>query len=127
MGSTGHGRLSDYSEKSGKQLSNKKPGEGGSDGKDQCDNEINTALEEVERSAYFLTYDSLPGINTPVKLVLKKRPCVVTTDSEEVLGYLPTKFNYVAACLRAGHKFEGIIELSTERPLPKIIVFLSPA
>lgn len=126
MGSTGHGRFSDYSENSGKQLGDKKHGEGGSDGKDQCDNGINTALEEVPRSYYFQKHNSLPKKNTPVRLVLNKRPCVVTSDSKEVLGYLPTKFNYVAACLSAGHNYEGIVELSNEKPMPKIIVFLSP-
>jgi hypothetical protein len=88
MGSTGTGRLTDYSKA-------KKPeGTSGSEtgdapGHDPCTNSFTTKLEDVARSQYYLSNGALPANGTQVDVKLSGRLVVYTAGGD--LGFLPTQ------------------------------------
>jgi hypothetical protein len=118
MGSSGTGRLTDYSG-SGKN----DEGGGGSSNVDKCNNSISEQLEEVARCAYFIAHNDVPSKGTPVRLALRTRLAVETQDGE-LLGYLPTAYNYLATCLQEGHQYEGSVQASASSTIPAILVTL---
>ncbi len=122
MGSTGTGRLSDYSgtkaEKGG--------GPGGRSGEDKCDQPILATLEDVERCSYYGLHHALPKVGLDVVAGLAKR-IEVTTAGGEVIGYLPTKFNYLAGCIKSGAHYAGKVTLSLAKPVVQVQVQLSRA
>src|SRR5581483_8310841 len=117
MGSSGTGNLSDY------------PGggrgrQGGRSGSDVCNQPITEQLEEVARSAYFQAHNLVPPVGTAVSVIQQTRITVVTT-SGEVIGYLPTRYNYLAGCIADGFSYSGPVQASSNRPLPSVLVELS--
>ncbi len=122
MGSSGTGNLSDYKDTK----ADKVGGPGGSSGQDQCSEPITTFLEDVERCKYYTAHHSLPKVGSSVRVQLSKR-LVVTTNAGEVIGYIPTKFNYLAACIKSGIEFEGEITISSDKPIVKVQVHLNRA
>ena len=94
MGSTGTDRFSDYPGTRGDQGGSS--GVGGSSGEEQCDRAFATALEEVERCAFFQQYKDVPHRGTSVSIKLGQRIIVVESNTNETIGYLPTQFNYLA-------------------------------
>ena len=121
MGSSGTGRLSDYSKN--KTGAGSGGSSGGSSGSDPCENLINEQLEEVARNAYFTKSGSVPPSGTSVSLVFNKRLLVVDSNGVEI-GFLPTQFNYLVSCLGAGFSYEGVVEKSATSPVPAVLVSL---
>lgn len=101
MGSTGSGRLTDY------------PGDHGAD--DKCEKAFATHLEDVDLCDYFKAHKSVPPVGTVLEVALKKR-VVAQTQSGEVVGNLPTRFNYLAGCLRQGFSYTGQVRDSNSSP-----------
>jgi hypothetical protein len=120
MGSTGTGRLSDYS---GSEDLTKQTG--GSSGEDSCNKAISANLEDVERCAYFKVHDDVPTRETQVSLVLNKRLMVIE-QSGLIIGYIPTQFNYLAGCINRGLSYRGIVSASSRRPIARVLVDLAP-
>jgi hypothetical protein len=50
-----------------------------------------------------------------LELDLKKR-IVAQTTTGEVVGHLPTKYNYLAGCMKAGYKYAGTVRDSRNPP-----------
>ena len=123
MGTSGTGRLSDYP---GKRGDGRKAGgrKGGGGGKDRCLDDIVEQLEEVARCEYHKKRGEVPKVGTQVKVVQQKR-IAVTTVAGETIGYLPTQYNYLAACLAAGFKYRGKVQTSSNTPVPAVVVELS--
>jgi hypothetical protein len=119
MGSTGTGRLSDYTGSK----ADKPGGPGGSSGEDKCNEPIVTTLEDVERCSYYINHQVLPEVNSSVSVQLNKR-LFITTVQGETIGYIPTKFNYLAACIKSGIEFGGQVTSSLSKPIAKIQVHL---
>lgn len=124
MGSSGTGRFTDYPGSGG--TSSKGGKQGGSSGEDGCKKPISEQLEDVGRCDYFKTHKAVPKAGTPVAVVQDKR-IAVTTVKGEVIGYLPTKYNYLAGCLAAGYKYGGTVATSKDTPVPAVLVDLNAA
>lgn len=99
MGSTGSGRFSDY------------PIEDGAD--DKCEKAFKVDLEDIEHCDFFKNHGLVPAIGTILKVAHNKR-VVAQTLAGETVGNLPTRFNYVAGCLKEGFKYTGEVRASAE-------------
>ena len=126
MGSTGSGRLSDYSNSGSSKPSGGAgssgaggSGTGGSSGVDQCKQAFSCVLEEVAQCEYYEKNKSLPAEGTELIILVDKR--VVAADREGVVvGALPTSKNYIAGCINDGYEYIGIVKSSTRTPIPSI-------
>lgn len=116
MGSTGSGSFTDYSGGSGK---SEGAGSGGSSGDDRCSQAFSTGLEDVEEYDFYLTTNNVPVVGSQISLVHENRIIAVDHDGKAV-GALPTKFNYLAACIKDGFKYTGVVTASTSKPTPQV-------
>jgi hypothetical protein len=134
MGSTGTGKFSDYPGSSGGRPSGT-PGGGGGGGSptkpddvDKCGRAISDmSLEEVALADYFKNHKAVPPVKTKVRVRKKLvggRVAVETTASSEVVGYVPTVYNYLRGCMEKGWKYEGQVDDSSKGKLPKVKVSL---
>ena len=123
MGSTGSGTFSDY-----QSYGSKKPNEsnqGGTGVIDQCSIAFSTNLEEVSNCEYFKINNAVPSENASVIIVFDVR-LIVKTKEGISLGYLPTKYNYLRACMEDGYGYKGIIASTSLTPIPQITIDVAP-
>lgn len=113
MGSTGSSRFSDYSG------SKKTDGTGGTSGNDRCRQAFSCDLEEVAQCDFFTNTGTVPAVNTELTLIHDVRIFAVTAEGVRV-GALPTAYSYLAACMRDGNDYVGIITASTLSPFPRV-------
>lgn len=121
MGSTGSGRLSDYSRFRGAV----KGVTGGEDLINKCDRAVATVLEDVETCDYFKKKGKVPAKGTYVKIALKTR-LVALDENGDVIGYLPTEYNYLLGCLNDGYQYEGEVSGSFDTPVPSVYIAATP-
>lgn len=124
MGSTGSGNFSDYQGYGG----NPGPGsgKGGASGADQCARAFSTSLEEVATCDYFTKTRKVPDKGVEVSITFDKR--LVAVDSGGTyIGYLPTKYNYLKACMEGGYSYSGVVQSSSIIPVPAIMIDIAPA
>ena len=121
MGSTGAGRLSDYTRFRGAI----KGVTGGEDLIDKCERAVATVLEDVETCDYFKKYGHVPAKGTFIKIGLKTR-LVALDENDDVMGYLPTEYNYLLDCLTKGYQYEGEVSGSFETPVPSVYIAATP-
>lgn len=114
MGSSGSGRFTDYPG-SGKGAAD---GGGGEATGDRCARALSCQLEDVEHCSYFAKHGKPPPAGTKLELAHAKR--VVAKVGDEVVGNLPTRFNYLAACIKDGYSYVGAV--TTSKSTPTIIV-----
>lgn len=124
MGSSGTGRFSDYSGSKREYLPGEGEPTGGSSGEDPCDQALSTTLEEIERCDYFRRTNSVPGEGEEVRIDIDGRVCATTVEGE-LIGYLPTRFNYLASCIYAGRKYGGVVVSVSIVPVVSIDVDIS--
>jgi hypothetical protein len=135
VGSSGTSSFSDYPGSRGGSSnggsSKGKGGDGGGDGgggsTDECAAAINDALEDVATSAYYAKHGKVPPPKTKVRIRSKLvggRVAVETVADSEVIGNLPTKYNYVVKCMKQSWTYEGTVESSSAGRLPKVTVDL---
>lgn len=115
MGSSGSGRISDYPGSSSSSGSGAGNGSGGGGDVDRCSKAFNTRLEDVESAPYYQAHGALPPIGTKVRIVQGKRIQAQTLDGE-IIGNLPTSFNYLAACLKDGWAYVGTVQKWLSQP-----------
>lgn len=121
MGSTGSGRLSDYTRFRGAV----KGVTGGEDLINKCDRAVATVLEEVETCDYYKKNGYVPAKGTYVKILLKTR-LVAIDEKGDVIGYLPTEYNYLLECLNDGYQYEGEVSGSFETPVVSVYIAVTP-
>lgn len=133
MGSKGTGNFGDYN-KSGSTGSSKGgggQGQGGSGGVkgNECEKAIgDISLEDVANCSYFKKYKKVPPPDTQILLSekLEGGRLTIITEQEEVIGYIPTKFNYLRRCIQDGYKYSGQVNQSNIKPIPTVRIDLSP-
>lgn len=119
MGSTGSGNFSDYS---GTKKENQGNGaSGGSSGGDRCRQAFDAGLEDVAQYAYYTNSNTVPPAGTVLSLIHATRIIAIDGNGTEI-GALPTKFNYLASCLRDGVQYSGIVTASTIGTNPQVNV-----
>ncbi|MFM9988983.1 hypothetical protein [Flavobacterium sp.] len=121
MGSTGSGTFSDYGHKP-KENAN----QGASSGEDKCARAFSTFLEEIQNCEYFKATTNVPPVGTAVSITFHNPRLAVQDDKNVIIGYLPTKFNYLLACIESGINYSGIVSNSTLTPLASVMVDISP-
>lgn len=87
----------------------------------------NVRLEEISRSEYFSAKKTVPPDTTNVqvrKFLVGGRIAIETTRGNQSIGFLPTQYNYLVACLKQGHKYKGKVTASADSPIPRIVVDL---
>lgn len=141
MGSSGTGRFSDYpgtsggSSKIGRGNGSGGSGNGGSGSgnarkTDQCLRMIESvALEEVARSEYFISHKILTSAGTAVTVrssLVGGRIGIETVPALELVGLLPTEYNYLLQCMKQGYMYTGKVISTTAKPIPVVRVNLEP-
>lgn len=123
MGSSGSGSFTDYSKRKAttSTLEN-----GGSSGVDSCGKAFNTPLEEISRCFYFINTGRVPAVQTEVRIFFNGVRLSVETLKGEEIGYLPTKFNYLKTCIDNGYNYQGVVFSSSVRPIPSVLVDITP-
>lgn len=121
MGSTGSGRLSDYSRFGGAV----KGVTGGEDLINKCDRAVATALEDVETCDYYKMYGKVPAKGTYVRIDKKMR-LVAVDENGDVIGHLPTEYNYLLECLNDGYQYEGEVSGSFDTPVLSVYIAATP-
>jgi hypothetical protein len=121
MGSTGSGRLSDYTRFRGAV----KGVTGGEDLINKCDRAVATVLEDVETCDYYKKNGHVPAKGTYVKIALQTR-LVAVDEKGDVIGHLPTEYNYLLECLNDGYQYEGEVSGSFETPVPSVYIAVTP-
>jgi len=84
-------------------------------------------LEDVATSEFYTKHEALPSISTPVKLrseIVSGRLVVETEDNNEILGNIPTEYNYLLDCIHEGLVYIGVVLSSGDVPIPYITVRL---
>ncbi len=112
MGSNGSGRLTDYP---GTSLSTKENGASAQAPEDRCARAFGVHLEDIEQSEYFGTHRTQPPIGTLLDVAQRKR-IVAQTRNGEIVGNLPTLYNYLAACMKDGWSYFGAVRSTNDGP-----------
>lgn len=120
MGSSGSGSFSDYSKAPASKAGNGGQA-GGSSGSDKCGEAFAAGLEDVASYQYYGSTGGVPPLNTPLHLELQTRVVAVTSNGVAV-GALPTRYNYLAACLKAGYTYTGSVRATSKSPNPQVDV-----
>lgn len=114
MGSSGTGNFGDYRQT------------GGQSGT-RCDASLDAELEDVATMPYFVGTNAVPKAGAAVRVredVLNKRLVVEDVGTGQVIGNLPTSYNYLLLCIGKGYRYEGTVSASGLRPVPSIDVHL---
>lgn len=131
MGSSGFGRFGDY------------PGSGSFSGLGRIGGQGNSGeynseadcpvtidfiiLEDVATSEYYTTRHELPMQGEIVELknaLHEGRLVVISSSTREIIGNLPTRYNYLYYCVESGMHYSGNVLSSGERPMPYVTVDL---
>ena len=120
MGSQGIDRLTDYPGTPGGAS-----GAGGTNGEDRCSRAFSAAVEEVERCDYYQQHGDVPPNGTDVSITVDTRISVVTGGGE-IIGYLSTQYNYLAACIQDGYRYVGIVTSASKSPIANVQVDIAP-
>lgn len=123
MGSSGSGKFGTYRIGGGAT-----DGVGGT-GEVECPKLIeNIRLEDVAISEYYTKHKTLPlrqaGVQIRDKLY-QGRLVVETIDTNEIIGNVPTQYNYLVNCIKSGMNYVGNIISSGGSPIPYVVVTLS--
>lgn len=98
---------------------------------DVCDRIIESAtIEEVEKTHYHKKHHKVPleGEYVELRKTLEEGRLVIEhVLSRLSIGYLPTRFNYLAQCLASGKQYSGKVVKSANSPCARIIITLSPS
>ncbi len=136
MGSAGTHTFTDYpGSGGGRPPSNGKSGSGGGGTGggggtvDKCENGISDLpLEEVALSDFYTEHEKPPPEKTKVRVretLVDGRVAVETDPGSEVIGYVPTAYNYLRKCISKGWSYRGKISSSSSGKIPKIQIDLS--
>ena len=119
MGSSGSGRFSDYYKRPTVNTENGQSG--GSSGEDRCERAFTVELEDVAQHQFYNTNNIVPAKGTEVVIQLNKR-LVAAIPNSLTIGSIPTSHNYIAACLKEGFQYKGVVLTSSNTPTPRIVV-----
>jgi hypothetical protein len=137
MGSSGSGKFGTYRVENNKESDGIVPGTAGDsqDGVGGKSSEIDCPLniesirlEDVATSEYYVNNRILPSAGEPVVLsstIYKGRLVVKITTSGEIIGNLPTQYNYLKNCIDRGMNYTGRVLSSGTNPVPFIVVTLN--
>lgn len=124
MGTSNPSNFSDYSESS-KGSSEQDDSNGPNQG-DKCTRSIgDILLEEIAHFDFYKSLKNLPTIGTEVSLKkeITNGRLIIEVNGTSI-GCLPTKYNYLRACMEIGFQYSGIVTNSSNSPVPKVVIDL---
>ena len=132
MGSSGYGSFGNYRVRTG---NNSIDGVGSETGSSSNQNgqsvqSVNTShilLEDVAISEYFKNNDEVPAPGETVTLlspIYNGRLAVKSDSTEEIIGNVPTKYNYLINAITKGITYVGSVVSSGTSPIPYVVVSL---
>jgi hypothetical protein len=87
---------------------------------------ITATLEDVQSSSYYLKGQKVPSVGENVHIEIRGRIAVISTATNDIIGYLSAKYNYLVDCIKLGKNYKGQVTHSTKSPpVPRIVVDLS--
>lgn len=122
MGSSGTGNFSDYLNFQGAI----KGVTGGVDSEDKCALAFSTLIEDVDTCEYYCKKGMLPAVDTEVSVDFKVR-LVVKSNDGLIIGYLPTKYNYLRHCIVKGFTYTGVVSVASSTPINTVVVDITPS
>ena len=122
MGSSGTGNFSDYLNFQGAI----KGVTGGVDSEDKCALAFSTLIEDVDTCEYYRKKGTLPSVGTEVYVDFKFRLLVKNNDGL-IIGYLPTKYNYLRNCIVKGFTYTGVVSVASSTPINTVVVDITPS
>ena len=133
MGSSGYGRFGDYP---GSSSFGSYGGTGNQGNSSEYNRELDCPvaidliiLEDVATSEYYSTRHRLPSPGEDVELkdcLHEGRLVVISSSTGEIIGNLPTEYNYLLDCLTKGYLYEGEVSGSFETPVPSVYIAATP-
>lgn len=122
MGSSGPGNFSDYSNypRAIKGVT------GAVDSEDKCALAFSTLIEDVDTCEYYSKKGVLPAVGTEVYVGFKVR-LVVKSNDGLIIGYLPTKYNYLRNCIVKGFTYTGVVSVASSTPINIVVVDITPS
>lgn len=122
MGSSGPGNFSDYSNypRAIKGVT------GAVDSEDKCALAFSTLIEDVDTCEYYSKKGMLPCVGTEVYVDFKVR-LVVKSNDGLIIGYLPTKYNYLRNCIVKGFTYTGVVSVASSTPINTVVVDITPS
>ena len=121
MGSSGTDNFSDY-----KNFPRAIKGiTGADDSEDKCALAFSTFIEDVDTCEYYSKKETLPAVGTEVYIDFKVR-LVVKSNDGLIIGYLPTKYNYLRNCIVKDFKYTGVVSNVSSTPINTVIVDITP-
>lgn len=122
MGSSGTGNFSDYKNfpRAIKGLT------GADDSEDKCALAFSTLIEDVDTCEYYSKKGVLPAAGAEVYVDFKVR-LVVKSNDGLIIGYLPTKYNYLRNCIVKGFTYTGVVSNVSSTPINTVIVDITPS
>ena len=122
MGSTGTGNFSDY-----KNFPRAIKGiTGADDSEDKCALAFSTLIEDVDTCEYYSKKGTLPSVGIEVNIDFKVRLVVKSIDGL-IIGYLPTKYNYLRYCIVKGFTYTGVVSVASSTPINTVVVDITPS
>ena len=131
MGSSGYGRFGDYP---GSSSFGSYGGTGNQGNSSEYNRELDCPvaidliiLEDVATSEYYSTRHRLPSPGEDVELkdcLHEGRLVVISSSTGEIIGNLPTEYNYLFNCIESGMHYSGNVRSSGEFPMPFVTVSL---
>ena len=122
MGSSGTGNFSDYLNFQGAI----KGVTGAEDSEDKCALAFSTLIEDVDTCEYYRKKGTLPSVGTEVFVEFKFRLLVKSNDGL-IIGYLPTKYNYLRNCIVKGFTYTGVVSVASSTPINTVVVDITPS
>lgn len=122
MGSSGPGNFSDYTNypRAIKGVT------GAVDSEDKCALAFSTLIEDVDTCEYYSKKGVLPAVGTEVYVDFKVR-LVVKSNDGLIIGYLPTKYNYLRNCIVKGFTYTGVVSVASSTPINTVVVDITPS
>lgn len=116
MGTTGSGKFGEYPGS----------GSGGKSEKNDCRVSVpEVALDDVARCQYYEAHGNLPEIGTAVSArqeLFKGRIAIQTSVENEIVGFLPPRFNFLLGCMQQGYQYDGEIISANTAPVPSVVI-----
>tara|TARA_R110001632_G_scaffold630_10_gene2230 strand:- start:446 stop:820 length:375 start_codon:yes stop_codon:yes gene_type:complete len=123
MGSSGSGNFSDYS---GNKPSGGSGKSGGASDENKCEKAFTAMLEEIDRSSYYIKTKDVPKVGEEINISFDKRPIAISKEGL-IIGYLPTRFNYIKMCLDDGYTYVGRVASSSSGLVAAVSIDVIPS
>lgn len=99
---------------------------GAVDSEDKCALAFSTLIEDVDTCEYYSKKGALPAVGTEVYVDFKVR-LVVKSNDGLIIGYLPTKYNYLRHCIVKGFTYTGVVSVASSTSINTVVVDITPS